>query len=138
MNHLTTDELITLALDAHDNPLAKLLAERIEAWLDEEQETLGELKEDLSTAENTIRSMDGCIFRLRNKLFPTSHRYLDALQGTLVTDSLTLDELRNQYAPDMGSLAGAIMVTTDGEYDEIWVTDGAAPYDLCTLYRRVW
>jgi hypothetical protein len=51
MRHLTDDELIHLAMDAHDNPLAKLLAERFLTYIEDTEQEIAGYKEVLTKAE---------------------------------------------------------------------------------------
>jgi len=141
MRHLTDYELIHLAMDAHDNPLAKLLAERFLTNIEDTEQEIARYKEVLTKAESTRRSLENYILQLRTELFQPLRKSYDSLTGRLVIYGPELDEIRNRYAPDMEDRTVVALVVEVGQDKGIWVTDSDStysPYSMRTLYTRVW
>lgn len=60
MRHLTDDELIHLAMDAHDNPLAKLLAERFLTYIEDTEQEIAGYKEVLTRVRDMRNLGEQC------------------------------------------------------------------------------
>lgn len=63
----------------------------------------------------------------------------------LITADYELEQIQNDYCGHLidcgmieGNITGAFVRIGDAEYEEIWVTDSAKPYNCRTEYMRVY